>query len=268
MTGLHLLRVWSHNDDYPQVMTPDLSCTPARPTALRAIVAAIVLGACSASREEAPATPTVDTAAVLRPAPVSVMPVQLDSLAARPGATIRGIVLRRDTSSFGVGRAVVTLTSGDTLVVSDSAYRVWKLGSGSLVAVSGLDGAGGYENEGQSLTVIDVASGARRRVVADYFPIVRVELLATEGRQALLVHMRDGGQGSLHVTVVDPKRGQVFRARHALGRIDGATILVSGFGDSDTPVDFGDKRTPLRVDTIRAIAIDTMSLLVVPRSPM
>ena len=149
---------------------------------------------------------------------------------------------------------------------ANALFRAWKLG-GSLVAVSGLDGAGGYENEGQSLTVIDVADGFRRRVVADYFAIVRVELLDVAGHRGLLVHMRDGGRGSLHVTVVDPKRGQVFRARNALGRLIVGGFAVSGYGDSDEAVVFGDKRTPLRIDTIPVSAIDTLGLLVVPRAP-
>lgn len=251
----------------PHLTTPPLPCTRTRIVALQLVVALLAGGGCSAARDAAPVADTPDTTAALRPAPVSVMPVQLDPIAGRTGAVVTGIVVRRDTTSFGVGPAVVTLRSGDTVVVSDSAYRVWKLDAGSLVAVSGLDGAGGYENEGQSLTVIDMSTGTRRRVLADYFPIVRVELLEVSGRRALLVHMRDGGQGGLHVSVVDPKRGQVFRALHALGRISGAQILVSGFGDGDLPVEFGDRRTPLRVDSIAVAAVDTMSLLVVPRSP-
>ena len=88
------------------------------------------------------------------------MPQQLEPLRGRPGAAVSRIVVRRDTTTFGVGAAVVTLASGDSVVVSDSAFRVWKLGSGSLVAVSGLEGAGGYENEGQSLTLIDLSRPA------------------------------------------------------------------------------------------------------------
>jgi hypothetical protein len=229
-------------------------------------LAALTIAACTSRPDAPPVTPDSGASAAQRPAVVPVMPLQLDSMPVRPGASVARVAVRRDTTSFSVGRAVVTLASGDTIVVSDSAFRAWKLG-GSLVAVSGLDGAGGFENEGQSLTVIDVASGARRRVLADYFPIVRVELLQVGTHRGVLVHMRDGGQGSLHVTVVDPARGQVFRALHALGRIAGGSILVSGYGDSDQPVDFGDRRQPLRVDTIAAAAIDTMSLLVVPRSP-
>lgn len=227
---------------------------------------AFCVAACSAKPDAPPARETGESAAARRPDPVPVMPTQLEALPARPGATVIRIVVRRDTTTFSVGRAVVTLGTGDSVVVADSAVRAWKLG-GSLVAVSGLDGAGGYENEGQSLTVIDVADGFRRRVVADYFAIVRVELLEAAGHRGLLVHMRDGGRGSLHVTVVDPKRGQVFRARNALGRLIVGGVAVAGYGDTDEPVEFGDKRTPLRIDTIPAAALDTLHLLVIPRAP-
>jgi hypothetical protein len=248
-------------------MSPAKRITPQSCFALVGLCAALALTGCGSKPDAGADTAHVDTIGVTRPEPVSVMPIQLNSIAPRPGAAVARIVVRRDTTSFGVGPAVVTLTSGDTVVVSDSAYRVWKLGTGSLVAVSGLDGAGGFENEGQSLMVIDLATGARRRVVADYFPIVRVELLSTGAHHALLVHMRDGGHGSLHVTVVDPKRGQVFRETNALGRIDGERILVSGYGDGEQAVEFGDRRKPLRVDTLIAAVVDTLSLMVVPRSP-
>ncbi len=236
-------------------------------TALLPATVLLAAAGCGSARDAAPAAAASESASVTRPAPVSVMPVQLDSLRGRPGATAVRIAVRRDTSTFGVGPAVVTFASGDTLVVGDSAYRAWTLGTGSLVAISGLDGAGGYENEGQSLTLIDLATGARRRVLADYFAIVKVELLEAGERRALLVHMRDGGQGGLHVSVVDPDRGQVFRALHALGRVAGDRILVAGFGDGEVPVEFGDRRTPLRVDTLSLAAVDTLPLLVVPRSP-
>jgi hypothetical protein len=248
-------------------MTALVCVTPRRPLALVALAAVLAFSACSSKPDAEPATVRRDSGAVQRPELVPVMPLELAALAPRPGAIVTRIVVRRDTSTFGVGPAVVTLASGDTLVVSDSAYRVWSLGRSSLVAVSGLDGAGGFENEGQSLTVIDVATGTRRRVVADYFPIVRVQFLESAAHRALLVHMRDGGHGSLHVTVVDPARGQVFRMLNALGRIEGDRILVAGFGDGETAVEFGDRRTPLRVDTLLASVVDTLSLMVVPRSP-
>lgn len=237
---------------------------PPRTGAGLSAVAGVLLMACGGEPATLKTSSADSTAA---PAVVSAMPEARTSLDARPGARARRIDVRRDTTTFGTGPAVVTLITGDTLVVSDSAVRAWTLGNGAMVAVSGLDGAGGFENEGQSLTVIDLGSGARRRVVADYYPIVNVERVDDAGRPALLVHMRDGGQGSLHVTVVDPKRGAVFRTRNAIGRIAGGRILVSGFGDSDTPVDFGDRRTPLRVDTLTTAMVDTLTLMVVPRAP-
>ena len=251
---------------------------PTVPARVRPLVCACLVAssgalasACTASDDRGAAAAGADSGAaapaVERPAPVPVMPADLGALSPRPGAFAASIAVRRDTTTFGTGPAVVQLAGGDSLVVADSAVRAWALGDGRLVAVSGLDGAGGFENEGQSLTVIDVAAGTRRRVVADYFPIVKVELLHAGTRDALLVHMRDGGQGSLHVTVVDPRRGQVFRATHALARVAGERILVSGFGDGDEPVVFGDKRTPLRVDTLTLATVDTLSLLVVPRGP-
>jgi hypothetical protein len=229
-----------------------------------AIGALVLLAGCSRGTD---APPPADSALPSASAPVvSAMPEARPALPARPGARARRVTVRRDTTTYGTGAAVVTLMSGDTVVVSDSAVRAWTLGDGSLVAVSGLDGAGGYENEGQSLTVVNLASGERRRVVADYYQIVRVELVEQGGHTALLVHMRDGGQGSLHVAVVDPTRGVVFRTSNAIGRIANGRVLVSGYGDSDTPVDFGDRRVPLRVDTLTTAAVDSLSLLVVPRS--
>lgn len=225
--------------------------------------ALLTLGACGGGVDKKPARAPDSAAAMV----VAVMPIVREPLRPRAGARAERIDVRRDTTTYGTGVAVVTFAGGDTLVVSDSAIRAWKLGDGTVVAVSGTDGAGGYEREGQSLTVIDLASGSRRRVLADYYQIVQVEMVAADGHAALLVHMRDGGQGSLHVAVVDPKRGVVFRTRNAIGSIADGRILVAGYGDSDTPVDFGDRRTPLRVDTLTAAAVDTLSLMVVPRSP-
>jgi hypothetical protein len=245
-------------------LTP--GCTPATGRALRggAALAATLLSACGGQRD---APPPAESATGAPSATVPVLPAQLEPIAPRAGVTVARVEVRRDSSTFSLGPAVAHLAGGDSVVLSDSAYRAWLLAPSGLVAYSALDGAGGFENEGQSLTVVDLTTGARRRVVADYFPILRVALLESAGQRAVLVHMRDGGQGSLHVTVVDPARGQVFRATNALGRIESGRILVSGYGDSDTPVEFGDRRTPLRVDTITVDRVRTLPLLVVPRSP-
>jgi hypothetical protein len=199
-----------------------------------------------------------------RPGATAVMPSDLAPLAPRPGASVQRVAVRRDTSTFSTGPAVALLSSGDSVVLADSVVRAWSFAQSPLVAVSGLDGAGGYENEGQSLTVINVVTGARRRVVSDYFQIVKVDLIRDGGHSALLVHMMDGGQGSLHVTVVDPARGPVFRQRNALGRALSDGVAVSSFGDGAV-VEFSQRGVPLRVDTIPLAAVGTMGLLVVPR---
>jgi hypothetical protein len=241
-------------------------------SAVRGLCVAIGLTASACARDARDAAPAggahaeSSSATVSeRPAPTPVLPADLAALPPRAGASVRSVAVRRDTSSFGTGPAVVTLTSGDTVVVADSAVRAWSFAGSPLVAVSGLDGAGGYEGEGQSLTVINVVTGARRRVVSDYFQVVRVERMTDGTRDALLVHMRDGGIGSLHVTVADPRRGQVFRTMNAVARITGGSALVSSYGDGAV-VEFGQRGTPLRVDTVRVAAVDTMSLIVVPRS--
>jgi hypothetical protein len=227
----------------------------------------VALSGCARDTQDVvPAASDTARAAVgERPTATPVLPADLAALPARAGATVRAVAVRRDTSVFGTGPAVVTLTTGDTVVVADSAVRAWSFTGSPLVAVSGLDGAGGYEGEGQSLTVINVSTGARRRVVADYFQIVRVERMTDGPHEALVVHMRDGGVGSLHVTVADPARGPVFRSMNAVARIAGGSALVSSYGDGAV-VEFGQRSTPLRVDTVRVAAVDTLSLLVVPRS--
>ena len=234
---------------------------------IRALVAIALLAACGRTSERARDSAAVVATVTPDAPPDAVMPEDLPPLAARPGVTVRAVVVRRDTTTYGTGPAVATLSSGDTLVLADSAIQAWRLGDGRLVAVSGRDGAGGYENEGESVTVIDPATGRRRRVVADYFAIERVELASAAGRDALVVHMRDGGRGAVHVTVADARRGQVFRMRNALARVDGSRVIVASYGDGENAVDFGETRKPLRVDTIVVAAVDTMALLVVPRSP-
>jgi hypothetical protein len=100
-------------------------------------------------------------------------------------------------------------------------------------AWSNARGAGGFENEGQGLSVYDVRTGRKRQVLAEYFPIddVKSATLA-DGREALLVAMTDGGAGFAHFAVVDPARGEVFRLdRAALAGIRGNQVDVKLFDE-------------------------------------
>jgi len=98
--------------------------------------------------------------------------------------------------------------------VADAAVKAWIIRGGRQVVYSGLDGAGGYENEGQSLRAYDAATGRSRKLMSAYYMIDEVtEATTSAGRTALLVEMSDGGLGASYLAVVDPARGQVFFRR-------------------------------------------------------
>ncbi len=117
------------------------------------------------------------------------------------------------------GSALYASVEGIETKIVNSALKAWRIGEGRQVVYSAIDGAGGYENEGQALYLYDVATGVQRKVVAEYFVIVEVaEAKAASGKVALLLTMTNGGLGATHIAVVDPERGEVYTA-------DGAMIL-------------------------------------------
>lgn len=233
-----------------------------------ALCAACGGGGDAAPRDAAPpaALPsrTGDSTVATRPAAQS--PGALAPLAVPAGARAVAVRVARDTSVYGTGAAWARLAGGDSVRLADSAVRAWRTGDGTLVAWSGTDGAGGFENEGQSLTVADLARGTRTRVLADWFTVTGVEEARRGEARALLVHMMDGGRGSLHVAVVDPARGTVFRATNARGTVAGDRIVVESFGDGEEPVTRTDRRTPLRRDTFDPATVPTMPVVIVPHS--
>lgn len=100
--------------------------------------------------------------------------------------------------------------------VADGVYKAWVIEGGRKVVYSGPDGAGGYENEGQSLRVYDAATGASRKVMSEYYMVDDVTEVTTSAKKtALLVTMSDGGLGASYFAVVDPARGEVFFRRWA-----------------------------------------------------
>lgn len=226
-------------------------------------------GAGDAARRDsaaAPATSSVIRDSTVADRPATPAPGALAPLTVPAGARAIAARVARDTTSYGSGPAWARLASGDSVRLADSAVRVWRVGDGTLVAWSGTDGAGGFENEGQSLMVADLARGTRTRVLADWFAITDVQEARSGEARALLVHMMDGGRGSMHVAVVDPARGTVFRAMNARGSVADGRIVVESFGDGEEPVTRTDRRTPLRRDTIDPTTIASLPLLVVPHS--
>lgn len=116
----------------------------------------------------------------------------------------------------GIYGPLFITTGGKEKKIANEAQQAWIINSGSQVVYSSSDGAGGFENEGQSLYLYDVRTGTRKRILSEYFAVDQIEEVVTSTkRRALLVDMVDGGLGASYVAVVDPRRGEVFFRRHA-----------------------------------------------------
>jgi hypothetical protein len=136
-----------------------------------------------------------------------------------------------------VGPLYVTI-GGRERKIADEAIEAWIIQGGRQVVYSGRDGAGGFENEGQSLRIYDARTGRQRKLMAEYVGITKVtEVTTSKRRTALLVEMEDGGLGASYLAVVDPRRGEVF-FRHWVKIISrrGDIIVIGHYreGDWDT----------------------------------
>lgn len=119
--------------------------------------------------------------------------------------------------------------------VADSAQKAWVISEGRTVAYSAADGAGGNDNEGQSLYLYDIQTGQNRKVMAEYFMVDEVrEARTSTGKQALLALMSDTSLDAYHVAVIDPGRGEVFCEDGAkIGSVDGDKLVLAYYGDDD-----------------------------------
>ena len=119
--------------------------------------------------------------------------------------------------------------------ITDQAQQAWIINGGRHVVYSSSDGAGGFENEGQSLHLYDVGAGTHKRIMSEYFIVDRVEEVVTsKKKRVLLVGMADGGLGASYVAVVDPWRGEVFfRPRARILTRKGDTIVIGFYKEDD-----------------------------------
>ena len=130
-------------------------------------------------------------------------------------ALITEFRLDNPTGDFYGGPLYVTV-NGQERKIAEQAIRAWMIEGGRRVVYSGRDGAGGYENEGQSLRIYDARTGRQRKVMSEYVEIDKLTAVVTSARKtALLVEMLDGGLGASYLAVVDPERGEVFFRRWA-----------------------------------------------------
>ncbi len=155
--------------------------------------------------------------------------------------------VRVDNEGQMYGPLFIT-SGGQEKQITDQAQQAWIINNGWQVVYSSSDGAGGFENEGQSLHRYDVRTGARKRILAEYFAVDTVEEVVTSTKQrALLVTMADGGLGASYVAVVDPRRGEVFFRRWSRIMSRKGNVIVLGFyREDDWEKLDGDQATKVR----------------------
>ena len=132
------------------------------------------------------------------------------------------------------GSLFVTI-GGTEKKITDQAQQAWIINRGRHVVYSSSEGAGGYENEGQSLHLYNVDTGNQKRILSHYFMVQTVkEVVTSKKKRALLVTMEDGGLGASYVAVVDPWRGEVFFRRWSRILADkGDTIVLGLYKEED-----------------------------------
>lgn len=122
---------------------------------------------------------------------------------------------------------------GKEKIISDHTDNAWIINEGKEIVYSGSDGAGGFENEGQSLWIYNAKYDRKQKILSAYFMIDAFgEKRLSNSKLALLVKMSDGGLGASYFAVVDPTRGEVFfRQQAELLEISGDKITLGFYND-------------------------------------
>jgi hypothetical protein len=183
---------------------------------------------------------------------LSVLFVYVPAANAQTGEQ-RATQVRIDMRDQDIYGALFITAAGTEKKVTDQAQQAWIINGGRHVVFSSSEGAGGYENEGQSLHLYDVVRGNHKRIMSEYFMVEKVkEVTTSHKKQALLVTMEDGGLGASYVAVVDPWRGEVFFRRWV--RIlsnKGDTIVLGFYKEADwEELDAGKKVRPYKTERL------------------
>lgn len=142
---------------------------------------------------------------------------------------------RIDESGTSRGGKLYITVAGRERKIYNEAFDAWLVNDGRDVVFSSHDGAGGFENEGQSLRIYNVATRAVRKILSEIVGINAVQEVKTStGKTVLLVAMSDGGLGGSYFAVVDPKRGEVFFRRWAeVTAINGDNVTLAMYRADD-----------------------------------
>lgn len=153
---------------------------------------------------------------------------------------------RLEEPQTGMGNDLFITVAGKEKKIFDRAFGAWLINNGRDIVFSGRDGAGGFENEGQSLRIYNVATGKSRKILSEYTMVTAVQPVKTSrGATALLVKLQDGGLGGSYFAVVDPKRGEVFYRQWAEAtKINGDLVTLGFFKEDDFDALLGERAGP------------------------
>ncbi len=173
-------------------------------------------------------------------------------LHARPAGASKSQALvskvRVDKTTDAYTGILYATINGKEQKIAEPVIEAWVIDGGRKVAYSMRDGAGGFEDEGESLRVYDARTGKIKKVLSEYYSIDEVtEVKTASGKVALLVKMSDGGLGADYLAVVDPSRGEVFFKRwvRLLSR-RGDTINLGHYRENDWSTFLENKNAKVR----------------------
>jgi len=197
----------------------------------------------------------IGTAALLI---VSAVYQPANAQTSEPRATKVRVAIR-DTDIYG---PLFVTIAGTEQKVTDQAQQAWIINGGRHVVYSSNEGAGGYENEGQSLHLYDVDTKNHKRIMSEYFMVQKVrEVITSNKKRALLITMEDGGLGASYLAVVDPLRGEVFFRRWVRILANNGDTIVLGFYREK---DWGDLEEGKNVRAYKRERHDLKTLLLRP----
>ena len=177
---------------------------------------------------------------------------------------ISNIRLDKPNNEF-FGTLYATINGAETKI-ADAVIDAWVIEKGRNLVYSTRDGAGGFENEGESLTVYNPQTAKTRKIMSEYYAVHELtEVKTAGGRTALLVNMTDGGLGAFYLSVVDPSRGEVFFKKFArlLSR-RGDAIRVGYYREDIDWTQFYDNKNP----KIRPYKTENFNLSAILKRPV
>jgi len=127
--------------------------------------------------------------------------------------------------------------SGAEKTLADHVWKFWQTDGGRTLLWAGSDGAGGYENEGQSLWRYNSLTKRKRMLAAFVYTIHSVrEARSRSGKRGFVLTMFDGGLGAPHLAVVRDGGGVAWQKSVArLAAIRNGRIAVAVMHTRDIP---------------------------------